>query len=178
VLAVVSALILIAAGLALGLHRQGGGEGGGTHERRRAQPAEPRQNPLAAPTAVASATPRPTVSRRQPARPDEPISTAGAAHAIAGFTPGFIAWSLGHTPATKIINATAGFIAQARAHPPALTPAERHERIRVARIRVLGGHPPVAVVDLTPSIGARYQLDFYLYRTRRGWLVSQLATPG
>jgi hypothetical protein len=48
----------------------------------------------------------------------------------------------------------------------------------VTRIRVLAGHPPVAVVDLTPTGGVRYELDFYLVHTRGRWLISGLATPG
>ena len=92
--------------------------------------------------------------------------------------PGFLAWSVDRAPASAIKNATAGFRAQARSHPPRATPAEQHERLRVTRIRVLAGHPPVAVVDLTPTGGVPYELDFYLVHTRGRWLISGLATPG
>ena len=43
---------------------------------------------------------------------------------------------------------------------------------------MLAGHPPVAIVDLTPTGGVRYELDFYLLHTRGRWLISGLATPG
>jgi hypothetical protein len=92
--------------------------------------------------------------------------------------PGFLAWSVDRAPASAIKNATARFIAQARSHPPRATPAEQHERLRVTRIRVLAGHPPVSVVDLTPTGGVAYALDFYLVHTRGRWLISGLATPG
>ena len=92
--------------------------------------------------------------------------------------PGFLAWSQGRAPASAIKHATAGLIAQARSHPPNVTPAERREHTRVLRIRVLAGHPPVAVVDLAPSGGVPYELDFYLLHADGRWQVSQLATPG
>ena len=109
---------------------------------------------------------------------DQPVSTTGAASAVAAFMPGFLAWSHGRAPATAINHATAGFIARARSHPPTITPAEHREHTRVLRIRVLAGHPPVAVVDLAPSTGIRSQLDFYLIHADGRWQTSQLATPG
>ena len=92
--------------------------------------------------------------------------------------PGFLAWSVDRAPASAIHNAAAGFRAQARSHPPRATPAEQHERLRVTRIRVLAGHPPFSVVDITPRGGVPYELDFYLVHTRGRWLISGLATPG
>lgn len=139
--------------------------------------------------ALAAAQPEPqrlktrTLPRREPRRaeagyPDAPVATAGAAQAVARFMPGFLAWSLGRAPATAIKNTTAAFIAQARAHPPNVTPAERQEQLRVVRIRVLAGNPPVVVVDLAPAGGVSYQLDFYLARSGRRWLVTGLAPGG
>lgn len=75
-------------------------------------------------------------------------------------------------------HATAGFIAQARSDPPNVTPAERRDRTRVLRIRVLGGNPPVAVVDLASTGGVPYELGFYLLHADGRWQISQLATPG
>jgi hypothetical protein len=92
--------------------------------------------------------------------------------------PGFLSWARGRGPASAIAHATAGFIGRARAHPPNITPAERQLQARVVRIRVLAAHPPVAVVDLAPAGGVGYELDFYLARTSRGWLVTGVASPG
>jgi hypothetical protein len=178
VLYVFSALLVSGAILAVALHGTGGGGKGGPR-------AEPAGRAAPATTATLAATapqlqrpePRPT---RKPAvsYPDQPVSTAGAACSVAAFTPGFLAWSVDRAPASAIKNATAGFRAQAGSHPPRATPAEQHERLRVTRIRVLGGHPPVAVVDLTPAGGVPYELDFYLVYTRGRWLITGLATPG
>jgi hypothetical protein len=131
------------------------------------------------PTAPPATSPQPPpATRTRPGYPDQPVSTAGAARAVAIFIPGFLAWSDGRAPASAIKHATAGFIAQARSHPPNVTPAERREHARVLRIRVLGGHPPVAVVDLAPTGGVPYELDFYLVHADGRWRISQLATPG
>jgi hypothetical protein len=92
--------------------------------------------------------------------------------------PGFLAWSQGRAPASAIRHATAGFIAQARSHPPNVTPAGRSEHTCVLRIRVLAGHPPVAVIDLAPASGMPYELDFYLARAGGRWQISQVAAPG
>ena len=175
---VVSALLVAGAILAVTRHGTGGGgESGPRAERTR------RAAPTTAATITTTAPPvrRP---RPQPARnpavsyPDQPVSTAGAARSVAAFMPRFLAWSLDRAPASAIKNTTAGFRAQAREHPPRATPAEQHERIRVIRIRVLAGHPLVAIVDLTPTGGVPYELDFYLLHTRGRWLISGLATPG
>ncbi len=178
VLYVISALLVAGAILAVALHGTGGGGVGGPRAERPGRVA-----PTTAATITATAPPvrRP---RPRPARkpavsyPDQPVSTAGAARSIAAFIPGFLAWSLDRAPASAINNATAGFRAQAREHPPRATPAERHERIRVIRIRVLSGHSPVAIVDLTSTGGVPYELDLYLLQTRGRWLISGLATPG
>jgi hypothetical protein len=175
---VISALLVAGAILAVALHGTGGGGKSGPHAERTGRAA-----PTTAATITATAPPvrRP---RPRPARkpavsyPDHPVSTTGAARSIATFMPGFLAWSLDRAPASAIKNATAGFRAQARSHPPRATPAQRHERIRVTRIRVLAGHPPVAIVDLTPTGGLPYELDFYLLHTGGRWLISGLATPG
>ena len=175
---VFSAVLVAGAILAVALHGTGGGGKSGPRTERAGRAA-----PTTAATITATApevhrpTPRPA---RKPAvsYPDEPVSTAGAARSVAAFMPGFLAWSLDRAPASAIKNATAGFRAQDREHPPRATPAERHERIRVIRIRVLAGHPPVAIVDLTSTGGVPYELDFYLLHTRGRWLISGLATPG
>jgi hypothetical protein len=178
VLYVFSALLVAGAILAVALHGAGGGGKGGPRTRRagHAAPATAATIPATAPQ-VRPPTPRPV---RKPAvsYPDQPVSTAGAGSAVAAFMPGFLAWSVDRAPASAIKNATAGFRAQARSHPPHATPAEQHERTRVRTIRVLAGHPPVAVVDLTPTGGVPYELDFYLVHTRGRWLISGLATPG
>lgn len=178
VLYVVSALLIASAILAVALPGTGGGGKSGPRPERagRAAPATAATLPATAPP-VRRPRPRPA---RKPAvsYPDQPVSTAGAARAVAAFIPGFLAWSLDRAPASAIKNATAGFRAQAREHPPRATPAQRHERIRVTRIRVLAGHPPVAIVDLTPTGGVPYELDFYLLHTGGRWLISALATPG
>jgi len=130
-------------------------------------------------TSPAAATQRPPTSTpTSRGYAEEPVSTTGAASAVAAFMRGFLAWSHGRAPATAINHATAGFIARARSHPPTITPAEHREHTRVLRIRVLAGHPPVAVVDLAPSTGIRSQLDFYLIHADGRWQTSQLATPG
>jgi len=178
VLYVVCALLVAGAILAVARHGTGGGGVGGPRAERASRAA-----PTTAATITATAPPvrRP---RPRPARkpavsyPDQPVSTAGAARSVAAFMPGFLAWSLDRAPASAITNATAGLRAQAREHPPRATPAEQHERIRVTRIRVLAGHPPVAIVDLTPTGGLPYELDFYLLHTGGRWLISGLATPG
>jgi hypothetical protein len=175
---IVSALLVAGAILAVALHGTGGEGVGGPRGERTGRAA-----PTTAATITATAPPvrRP---RPQPARkpavsnPDQPLSTAGAARSVAAFMPGFLAWSLERAPASAIKNTTAGFRAQAREHPPRATPAERHERILVTRIRVLAGHPLVAIVDLTSTGGVPYELDFYLLHTRGRWLISGLATPG
>jgi hypothetical protein len=178
VLYVFWALLVAGAILAVALHGTGGGGKSGPDAERagRAAPATAATLPATAPQ-LQRPTPRPT---RKPAvsYPDQPVSTAGAARSVAAFMPGFLAWSVDRPPASAIKNATAGFRAQARSHPPRATPAERHERIRVSRIRVLAGHPPVSVVDLTPTGGVPYELDFYLVHTRGRWLIGGLATPG
>jgi hypothetical protein len=178
VLYVFSALLVAGAILAVALPGTGSGGKGGPRAERTGRAA-----PTTAATITATAPPvrRP---RPRPARkpavsyPDQPVSTAGAARSVAAFMPGFLAWSLDRAPASAIKNATAGFRAEARSDPPRATPAEQHERLRVTRIRVLAGHPPVAVVDVTPTGGVPYELDFYLVDTGGRWLVSQLATPG
>jgi hypothetical protein len=178
VLCVFSALLVASAILVVALPGTGGGGESGVHTKRggRAAPATASTLPATAPQ-LQRPEPRPT---RKPADsyPDQPVSTAGAARSVAAFMPGFLAWSVDRAPASAIENATAGFRAQARSHPPRATPAERHERLRVTRIRVLAGHPPLAVVDLTPTGGVPYELDFYLVHTRGRWLISGLATPG
>jgi hypothetical protein len=178
VLYVFWALLAAGAILAVALHGTGGGGTGGPRTERagRAAPATAPTLPATEPQ-VQRPEPRPA---RKPAvsYPDQPVSTAGAARSLAAFMPGFLAWSLDRVPASAIKNATAGFRAQARSHPPRATPAAQHERIRVSTIRVLAGHPPVAVVDLAPTGGVPYELDFYLVHTRGRWLISGLATPG
>ena len=63
-------------------------------------------------TSPAAASPQPpTPTRARPAYPDQPVSTAGAARAVAAFMPSFLAWSQGRAPATAIRHATAGFLA-------------------------------------------------------------------
>jgi hypothetical protein len=175
---VVSAVLTAGAILAAALHGTGGGGKGGSRAERaaRATPATAAMLPVTAPQGQ-----RPTPRRdRKPAvsSPDQPGSTAGAARSVAAFMPGFLAWSVDRAPASAIKNATAEFRAQARSHPPRPTPSEQHARLRVTRIRVLAGHPPVAVVELTPTDGVPYELDFYLVHTRGRWLISGLATPG
>jgi hypothetical protein len=179
VLYVFSALLVAGAILAVALHGTGGGGKSGP----RADPAG-RAAPATAPTFRATAPqlqrPEPRPAARKPAAsyPDRPVSTDGAARSVAAFMPGFLAWSVDRAPASAITNATAGFGAQARSDPPRATPAEQNDRLRVTRIRAIAGHPPVAVVDLTPTGGVPYELDFYLVRTRGRWLISGLATPG
>jgi len=129
-------------------------------------------------TPAATSTQPATPTRSRPAYPDQPVSTADAVRAVAAFMPGFLAWSRGRAPTSAIKHATEGFVAQARLHPPNVTPAERREHIRVLRVRVLAGHPPVAVVDLAPSGGVPYELDFYLARPDGRWQISQVASPG
>lgn len=173
------ALLVAGATLAIALHSTGGGGKGRTDARRarartaRAKPA----TPSATAPLVQRSAPRPT-RKRAVSYPDQPVNTAGAARSVADFMPGFLGWSLDRAPASALRNSTAGFRAQARSHPPRTTPAERHERIRVTRIEVLAGYPPAAVVDLSPTGGSAYELDFYLVHTRGRWLISGLATPG
>jgi hypothetical protein len=178
VLYVVCALLVAGAILAVARHGTGGGGKGGPRAERggRAAPATAPALPAAAAQLQrpeARPTRRPAVSY-----PDQPVSTAGAARSVAAFMPGFLAWSLDRAPASAIKNATAGFRAQAREYPPRATPAERYERIRVIRIRMLAGHPLVAIVDLTSTSGVPFELDFYLLHTGGRWLISGLATPG
>lgn len=159
-------------------------QGGGGNDHRRPHRASPPTG--AAPPAPRSHTTTPAATSPQPATPtptrptypDRPVNTAGAAHAVAAFIPRFLAWSLGRAPAGAIKHATDGFVAQARSHPPNVTPAVRGEHVRALRIRVLAGHPTVAIVDLAPVGGAPYELDFYLAHADRRWQISQLATPG
>ena len=178
VLCVFSALLVAGGILAFALPGTGGGGKGGALAERAVRPV-----PATAPTLPATSPqlqrpePQPT-RKRAVSYPDPPVSTAGAARSVAAFMSGFLAWSVDRAPASAIKNDTAGFRAQARAHPPRVTPAEQQERLRVTRIRVLAGRPPVAVVDLTPTAGVPYELDFYLVQTRRRWLISGLATPG
>ena len=167
---------VLLAGAIPALTQQGGGGSG----HRAALPATAARPAASTPTGL-SITPSPPASvptRTRPADPDQPVSTTGTARAVAAFMPGFLAWSQGRAPASAIGHATAGFVAQARSHPPNVTPAERRQRTRIVRIRVLAGHPAVAVVDLAPSGGMPYELDFYLARADGRWQVSQLATPG
>ena len=171
--------LLLLAGAIAALTHPGGGDSDHHAERHRRRC--PRRAARAATTRTAPAVTSPgnaTPAPGKPLYPDQPVSTAGAARAVRAFMTGFLAWSQGRAPATAITHATAGFIAQARAHPPNVTPAEQHERTRVVRIRVLAGHPPVAVVDLAPSGGVPYELDFYLTHADGRWQISQLATPG
>jgi hypothetical protein len=178
VLSVFSAVLAAGAILAVALHGTGSGGKGGSRAGRaaRTRPATAATLPVTGPQAQ-RLLPRPD---REPAvsNPDRPVSTAGAARSVADFITGFLAWSVDRAPASAIQNATSEFSAQARSHPLRATPAEQHARLRVTRIRVLAGHPPVAVVDLTPTGGVPYELDFYLVHTRGRWLISGLATPG
>jgi hypothetical protein len=158
--------------------QHGGGESDHRAEHRAPPPtpAQPAKSTQTSTPATASIPPAPTPTR--PAYPDPPVTTTGAGRAVATFMPGFLAWSQGHAPANAVEYATEGFIAQARSHPPNVTPAERREHTRILRIRVLAGHPTVAIVDLAPSHGIRYELDFYLVHANGRWQISQLATPG
>ena len=171
---------VLLAGAIPALTQRGGGESDHRAEHRAPLPptaAPPPGSTRITPPAARSSQP-PTPTRTRPAYPDQPVSTAGAARAVAAFMPGFVAWSQGRAPASAIRHATAGFIAQARSHPPNVTPAEWREHTRVLRIRVLAGHPTVAVVDLAPAGGVPYELDFYLVHADGRWQISQLATPG
>jgi len=172
--------LVLLAGAILVLTQQGGG-GNGDRAEHRAPGSPTAPSPADSSQTIpprASARQKPAPTHTRPSNPDQPVSTAGAGVAVAAFMPGFVAWSQGRAPARAIKHATAGFVAQARSHPPNVTPAGRREHVRVLRIRVLAGHPPVAVVDLAPSVGARYELDFYLLDADGRWQISQLATPG
>ena len=171
---------VLLAGAIPALTQQGGGESDHRDEHRTRLPrttASPIASSQITSPAASSLQP-PTPTRTRPAYPDKPVSTARAARAVAAFMPGFLAWSQGRASASAITGATAGFIAQARSHPPNVTPAQRRERTRIFRIRVLAGHPPVAVVDLAPAGGTPYELDFYLVHADGRWQISRLATPG
>jgi len=178
VLCAFSAVLIAGAILGLALNGTGGGGGGGGRAERggRAAPVISPMLPATAPQLPRPA-PRPERTPRV-SYPDRSISTGGAARWVAAFMPGFLAWSVDRAPVGAIRNATAGFRAQARSHPPRATPAEQYDRLRVTRIRVLAGHPPVAVVDVTSTSGVPYELDFYLVHTGVRWLVTGLATPG
>ena len=171
---------MLLAGAIPALTEQGGGDSDHRARHRAPLPAtatRPADSTRTTSPAARSSQP-PTPTRARPAYPDQPVSTAGAARAVAAFMPGFLAWSQGRAPAGAIRHATAGFIAQARSHPPNVTPAQRREHTRILRIRALAGHPTVAVVDLAPAGGVRYELDFYLAHADGRWQSSQLATPG
>ena len=171
------ALVLLAGATAALAHHGGGGSD--HHAERRAPLPTTAARAATAHIAPEETTPRDAMHPPgKPVYPDQPISTAGAARAVNAFTIGFLAWSQGRAPASAITHATREFITQARAHPPNVTPAEQRERTRVVRIRVVAGHPPVAVVDLAPSGGMPYELDFYLTHADGRWQISQLATPG
>jgi hypothetical protein len=174
-----TACVLLAGAIPAVTHLGGGGN---VHRPTRRGSPSPAATPPAAhskTTASPATSPQPaTPTRTRPAYPDQPVSTAGAIRAVAAFMPGFLAWSQGRAPATAITHATAGFVAQARSHPPNVTPAERLEHVRVLRVRVLAGHPPVAIVDLAPVGGVPYELDFYLAHADGRWQISQPATPG
>jgi hypothetical protein len=174
---VFSALLAAGAILAVALPGTGGGGKAGARADRsdRAAPATVPTLPATAPR-LRRPTPRPT--RKAVSYPDQPVSTAGAARSVAAFMPGFLAWSVDRAGTSAIKNVTGGFRAQARSHPPRATPAEQRERLRVTRIRVLAGDPPVAIVDLTATVGVPYELDFYLAHTRGRWFISGFATPG
>ena len=177
VLSGLSALLATGAILAVALPRTGGGGKGGAHADRAGR-AAPATTPTLRATAPQLQRPEPRPARKPAVSdPDQPVSIAGAARSVAAFMPGFLAWSVDRASASAIKNVTGGFRAQARSHPPRATPAEQRERLRVTRIRILAGDPPVAVVDLNPTAGVPYELDFYLVHTRGRWLISGLATP-
>jgi hypothetical protein len=165
---------------AIALTQLGGGESDHRAEHRALLPPTAAPPPGSTRTTLPAArsSQPPTPTRTRPAYPDEPVSTAGGARAVAAFVPGFVAWSQGRAPASAIRHATAGFLAQARSHPPNVTPAESREHTRVLRIRVLAGHPTVAVVDLAEAGGVPYELDFYLAHADGRWQISRLASPG
>src|SRR5438067_232735 len=97
-----SAFLVAGAILGVALHGTGGGGKGGARAERggRAAPVMASTLPATAPH-LQRPEPRPT---RRPAvsYPDQPVSTAGAAHAVAAFMPGFLAWSVGRAPASAI----------------------------------------------------------------------------
>lgn len=174
------ALGVLIAGAIAALTQPGGGQSD-----RRAEHRAPLSPPAASPIASPPTTSPAPVSREPPAPrreragyPDPPLSTVGAPRTVAAFLRGFLAWSYGHAPASAITHATAGFMAQVRSDPPNVTPADRREHTRILGIRIVAGHPTVAIVDLAPIGGVPYELGFYLAHTDGRWQISQLATPG
>ena len=171
---------VLLAGAIPALTQQGGGESDHRAEHRTLLPAtatRPAGSTRTTSPAAASSQPT-TPTRARPAYPDQPVTTAGAPRAVAAFMPSFLAWSQGRAPASAIRHATAGFLAHARSHPPNVTPAQRREHARVLLIRILAGHPTVAVVDLASAGGVPYELDFYMVHADGRWQISQLTTPG
>jgi len=170
-LCILAAALLAAALITIALRERG-------RERNATRAAAQRmtQAPAAASRPVSASEPSPSTSP-SPAPssyPDQPVSTAGAAQAVRGFLPGFLAWSRGDAPASAIKDATAAFIADARAHRPNVTPAERHEHARVLSIATASSHPPLAIVKVASSLSAPYTLHLDIVHTAHGWLVSRL----
>ena len=67
------------------------------------------------------------------------VLSPGAAVVSRAFLAGYLAYTYGHAPASKITNATPGLIRSLEAHPPRVSPGMRGDRPHVVAL-----HPTVA----------------------------------
>ncbi len=113
-----------------------------------------------------------------PQSPAPPRGSAAAQDAAVRFLQGYLPWLYGQAPLHAIRAATPGLVASLGSHPPRVPPAMRTLHPTVAAIAVQRrGSGWQALPNITDG-RETYELVLTITPAHRGWLVSNVGSPG
>jgi hypothetical protein len=107
-------------------------------------------------TATSAPDPRQPTPESSPDRELAPV----AAHASQAFLAGYLAYTRGRAPASKITDATPVLIAALAAHPPRVSPAMRSEHPRVVELH--GASAPPGEIGVSAVVTGGGLIDYTL----------------
>jgi hypothetical protein len=121
--------------------------------------------------------PPPVVGHAPPQQPLPRRAQLGRARrAGRHFLRGYVRFLYGHGPASRVVNITARIRASLTRGQSRPSPAHRHRRPAVVRLRVVAqsARTVIATADVDDHSVARYALTFARVRRGRRWLVNEL----